>query len=561
LNAPLKEAARLYAARDYKAAEAVCRTITNAGPRHFDALHLLGVLLTLQDRPEDAVIYLRKAEAEWPDHVQLRVNLGNALLAAKRYGETVTVSRTGDAAALNNLGLAYRGLQQHEAAANAFRQAAQARWDYAPAWFNLANTLKKLGQLEPALQAATTALRVAPLDTPVARLADATNEIGQILLDLGRPEEALVTCRRFLKRHPDQTAVIWNMSLCLLLLGQFEEGRRAYEHRFDIAGHDKRPDEAIVLDPEQVAGKRVLILTEQGRGDMLQFIRYAPLLAEKGAIVAVQAYPDLVPLLAAMPGLSMVVSTDDPPPEADVVTSVMSLPLAFGTRPANVPYLSVPTDRPATTLGPSAQPRIGVAWSGSPHSRERSAIPADILAPLLALPGFEFPLPAERDHGNRPRLVRFVPGSHQPARAAFARFCRHRCFGRSNERDRHRRHSRRSPCRRDGQTGEINAAFQSRLALDVGAAGQPVVPHHAAISPAGKRRLDSGRPGRDCGVEFSLAFGIFTLFGGTILRLQPQAALQRQAGTEFGIVRGHHRVVRWQPPFRPIFVRGHAMHR
>ena len=69
----------------------------------------------------------------------------------------------------------------------------------------------------------------------MARLADATNEIGQILLDLGRPEEALVTCRRFLKRHPDQTAVIWNMSLRLLLLGQFEEGRRAYEHRFDIA--------------------------------------------------------------------------------------------------------------------------------------------------------------------------------------------------------------------------------------------------------------------------------------------------------------------------------------
>jgi hypothetical protein len=55
LDEPLKEAARLYAARDYAAAEAVCRTITHADPHYFDSLHLLGVLLTLQDQPEVAL--------------------------------------------------------------------------------------------------------------------------------------------------------------------------------------------------------------------------------------------------------------------------------------------------------------------------------------------------------------------------------------------------------------------------------------------------------------------------------------------------------------------------
>jgi hypothetical protein len=199
----------------------------------------------------------------------------------------------------------------------------------------------------------------------------------------------LAACRDFLKRHPDQKTVIWNMSLCLLLLGDFQHGWPAYEHRFGIAGHDERPAGAIVLDPAQVADKRVLILTEQGRGDTLQFIRYAPLLAERGATVLVQACADLVPLLTAMPGVASVVSTDDPRPPADLVTSVMSLPLAFGFHPANVPYLCVPPDR-QTHLGPGTRPRIGVAWSGSPHSRERSAMPAEILAPLLALPGFEF---------------------------------------------------------------------------------------------------------------------------------------------------------------------------
>jgi tetratricopeptide (TPR) repeat protein len=390
LNEPLKEAARLYAARDYPAAEAVCRAIIHADPHHFDTLHLLGVLLTLQDQPEVALPYLRQADTEQPGHALLRVNLGNALVAAKRYEEAVAVSQTGDAPALNNLGLAYRGLGQHDAAAQAFRRATEMRWDYAPAWSNLATTLTKLGRLEAALHAATTALRVAPLDTPVHRLADVTNELGQALLGLGRPQEALATCRGFLKRHPGQKTVMWNMSLCLLLLGQFEEGWRAYEHRFDVPGHDTRPEGVIVLDPSGVAGKRVLILTEQGRGDMLQFIRYAPLLAERGATVLVQAYPDLLPLLAAMPGVAAAVSTDDPRPEANLVTSVMSLPLAFGTHPANVPYLRVPPDRNRRSLGSKTRPRIGVAWSGSPHSLERSAMPAEALAPLLALPGYEF---------------------------------------------------------------------------------------------------------------------------------------------------------------------------
>ncbi|MEA2771524.1 MAG: hypothetical protein QOD93_4486 [Acetobacteraceae bacterium] len=390
MNDKPKEAAGFYAARDYLAAEAACRTIIHHDPRHFDALHLLGVVLTTQDRPGEALAFLRRAEAEWPDHALLRVNLGNALLATHQYKDAVAVSRTGDAATLNNLGLANRGLLQFEAAAGAFRQAIGMRWDYAAGWFNLATTLSELARLGEALQAATTALRVAPLDTPVHRLADISNETGRILMGLGRPEEALAVCRRFLKRHPGQTAVIWNMSLCLLLLGRFEEGWRAYEHRFDVPEHDKRPEGVIVLDPGRVAGKRVLILTEQGRGDMLQFIRYAPLLAERGATVCVQAYPDLVPLLAAMPCVAAVASTDDPRPAADLVTSVMSLPLAFGTQPANVPYLRVPPDRQVDRLGPRTRPRIGVAWSGSPQSYRRSAMPAKTLAPLLALPDFEF---------------------------------------------------------------------------------------------------------------------------------------------------------------------------
>lgn len=390
MNERLTEAARLYAARDFPAAEAVCRTIIRDDPADFDALHLLGVLLSRQDRHDEAVTWLRLAKEQRPNDALLWVNLGNALLATKRYQDVIDLTSTGGAGALNNLGLAHRGLAQHEAAETAFRRATEARWDHAGAWFNLAATLTKLGRLEESLDASRTAQRVAPLDTPLHRLADVTNEIGRTLMALGRPEEALAECRRFLKRHPDQHTVTWNMSLCLLLLGQFEEGWRAYERRFDVPEHDRRPNGAVVLDLARVAGKRVLILTEQGRGDMLQFIRYAPLLTAMGATICVQAYPDLVRLLAATPGVGSVISTDDALPEADFVTSIMSLPLAFGLHPAKTPYLTVPADCARIALGPRIRPRIGVAWSGSTHSYDRSAMPAEALAPLLALDELEF---------------------------------------------------------------------------------------------------------------------------------------------------------------------------
>jgi hypothetical protein len=168
---------------------------------------------------------------------------------------------------------------------------------------------------------------------------------------------------------------------------------------------------AAVLDIARVAGKRVLILQEQGRGDMLHFVRYAPLLTDRGATVMVQAYPDLVPLLKAMPGIAEVVSIEAPRPPVDAITSVMSLPLAFGTQPANVPYLRVPPEMSSQPdIRPDGRRRVGLAWSGSAHSYERSAMPAETLAPLFALQGFDFHcLQKDIEESDRAWLARARP--------------------------------------------------------------------------------------------------------------------------------------------------------
>jgi hypothetical protein len=188
----------------------------------------------------------------------------------------------------------------------------------------------------------------------------------------------------------------WNESLTRLMLGDYAQGWRLYERRFEVLAHDPPRPAAQVLDPAAVAGRRVLLFGEQGRGDVIQFARYLPMLAARGATVLVEAYSDLLPLLGEVPGVAAVAEPGGPVPPHDLLTPLLSLPLAFGTEldsiPAAVPYLRPPEARLAAwsaRLGPRVRPRVGLCWWGFQHIPKRS-IPGFMLAPLLGCEDLEF---------------------------------------------------------------------------------------------------------------------------------------------------------------------------
>jgi hypothetical protein len=187
----------------------------------------------------------------------------------------------------------------------------------------------------------------------------------------------------------------WNESLILLLLGHYAEGWRKYEGRWGIADHDPPRADACVLRLAGVAGRRVLLTAEQGHGDMIQFARYASLLAAQGARVTLQTYVELKPLMRTLDGVERVIAVGELEPPADLVTPLLSLPLAFDTRldgvPTAVPYVRAPARRVATwrrRLGPRSCPRVGLAWWGSQHIPKRS-ITIETLLPVLSCQGIE----------------------------------------------------------------------------------------------------------------------------------------------------------------------------
>jgi hypothetical protein len=198
---------------------------------------------------------------------------------------------------------------------------------------------------------------------------------------------------------PDFAEARFVESLVKLTLGDFAAGWSAYESRWEtaaLAPHRRNFTRPLWLGDRPLAGKTILLYAEQGYGDTIQFVRYAPRVAALGARVILEVQPELVRLLAGLEGIE-VIPHGDPLPAFDVQCPLMSLPLAFGTElsttPADMPYIVPPAPDGATgqELG-GPQPLVGLVWAGDrlhKNDANRSMRLATLL-PLLALPDLRF---------------------------------------------------------------------------------------------------------------------------------------------------------------------------
>ncbi|MDR3536906.1 MAG: tetratricopeptide repeat-containing glycosyltransferase family protein [Acetobacteraceae bacterium] len=425
-DAPIAEAAALYAAGNRDAAAACCLDLVARQPRHFEALHMLGVLCCNRRAYADAVGFLRRAERVRQDVGRLYSNLGNAYAGVRlhhqaevAYRRALALAPQPEASLLTDLAGAVSGAGRHVEAAALYQQALALRPDFSPARYNLARCLA--AQDRPAEAAAAFRLVLDAVATDPERQEMVASGLATALGACGDYAAAAALCRSILAQHPDSAPTAWNESLALLCLGRYAEGWAAYEARWRVANHDPPPPGSAVLDLAAVDGRDVLVLPEQGRGDLLQFARYAPMLAARGARVTLQVYRDVAPVLAALPGVR-VITQEHAAPAADCITPLLSLPLAFGTTaatiPAEVPYLHVPPDRMAAwqaRLGARVQPRIGLAWRGLQHIPYRSMAPA-MLAPLLAVGGCAFhALQKDITPSDRDWLARHGVAEHSAA--------------------------------------------------------------------------------------------------------------------------------------------------
>ncbi|MFZ0693638.1 MAG: tetratricopeptide repeat-containing glycosyltransferase family protein, partial [Alphaproteobacteria bacterium] len=337
-------------------------------PDYADALYSRGITLCDLKRPEEALASYDRALAIRPDHAE----------------------------ALNNRGITLCDLKRPEEALASFDRALAIGPDHAEALNNRGNALLDLKRPGDALLSFDRALAIGP------DYAEALNNRGIALRDLNRLDDALASHDRALAIKPDYVEAHFNEGLVRLLIGDFRRGWEKYEWRWEKEpgkGAKRNFPKPLWLNNGDIAGKTILLHSEQGLGDTIQFCRYAKIVSEKGGKVVLEVQPPLKALLAGTGGVDRVIGKGEVLPEFDYHCPLLSLPLAFRTTlesiPADIPYLAPAAERVqywARCLPQFKPLRVGIVWSGSPtHKNDRNrSIPLGRLAPLFDMPNIQF---------------------------------------------------------------------------------------------------------------------------------------------------------------------------
>ncbi|WP_083896894.1 tetratricopeptide repeat protein [Azospirillum sp. B506] len=396
-----EEAGRLYA------------QIAAHDPYFAPAINNLGLLHAAAGRNEAAVALLRRALALVPGSLNSWNNLASLLTRLDRRADAARIYRISaklrpdDPAVLNELGLLLDGLKRPDEACRAFARAVELD----PMEAEYANNLGAMLRNDRRLEEATRCFRRAIALNP--QHSGAYSNLGSTLKDRAIFWQALLAFRRATRLVPDFAGAHWNDSLLRLLLGDFVRGWQGYEWRWKH-GQLPSPQRSFTKprwDGSPLRGRRLLVYWEQGFGDVLQFVRYLPLLSQMadGQPVIFECQRPLLPALRGLSGVTLA-PTGEPLPDFDVQIPVMSLPALFGTRletvPSRVPYLSAEPELVAhwgERLTAPAQGgagggaggggggglKVGIVWAGSPtHGNDRNrSIGLAPFARLAAIPG------------------------------------------------------------------------------------------------------------------------------------------------------------------------------
>lgn len=375
-----------------------------ARPQSADILNNLGTVYLGVGRQQDALrVYARAVELS-PKNPSFAANLGVALLQVNQPAAAVALARKmlaqapGFAAMLNVLGNGLRRQGDLQGGLAAFRELVAVAPADPESYYNLGVALQDLWQMDEARAAYEKAIALNP--KPEARYY--VNH-GAALLKLHDIGAARQSYARAIELAPDLAEAHYNYAICLFLLGELEEAARHYEWRLkvDETSLSKPRDPGVPMwDGVPALDKTILLHSEQGLGDMIQFVRFAPVVAAMCKHVVVEVQKPLVTLFASsLPGITVIAKGSEVPPvdaHAPLMSLMAKLKLQLDDLPAvALPYLASDPARTALwkeKLGNKPGIKVAIVWQGNPKAKvdRGRSIPLLRLAPLLQLEGVRF---------------------------------------------------------------------------------------------------------------------------------------------------------------------------
>ena len=417
---------------DLEGAIASCRKALSIKPNYPEALSNLGNALQKQGDLEAAIISYRKALFIKPNYPEVLNNLGGALQEQRDLEGAIVSCRKALSIkpnypeALSNLGCILQEQGDLEGAIASCRKALSIKPNYPEALSNLGCILQEQGDLEGAIASCRKALSIKPnysealsnlgcilqeqgdLEGAIAscrkalsikpNYPEALSNLGCILQEQGDLEGAIASFRKALSINPHHPDIHFNLSCILLLSGDYDNGWKDYEWRLNKTEAMKTHAHLQVEQwngHNHSSGEKLILVSEQGLGDTLQFMRYVPYLRSMSMDVSLCAPPKLHSLIQS----SGITTTLYTPEEANTITTgkwlpLLSLPGYLNVRPDNplvdTPYIKVPKQKILEwkqKLAAEKRPIIGINWQGNPQIEKTNlagrSLPLSAFAPII----------------------------------------------------------------------------------------------------------------------------------------------------------------------------------
>jgi len=365
--------------QNYDAAIKYLRLALELDCTSFEGFYNLGSALEKKGTLKEAIDCYQKVIQLNPNFADAHIKLGRALQSEGQIDDAISCYQKiikinpNDAGIYFNLGVVLQDKGQLDEAISCYQKALALNLNIAGIHNNLGLAFQNKGRIDKAINCYQNAIKLDP------DFADAYNNLGISLQEKRQLNEAISCYRKAIQINPNFADAHWNLSLALLLSGNFEEGWREYEWRWKV---DKlivtsRKFSQTLFNLENIFERTILLHAEQGFGDNIQFIRYAPLLARSGAKVIVECHKELYSLFENIEGVHQVIGFNEQPPPSDLNCPILSLPRIFRTTletiPANVPYLTVSSLKTRRWkerfMRDQSKLRVGLVWHGNPNDK------------------------------------------------------------------------------------------------------------------------------------------------------------------------------------------------
>jgi FKBP-type peptidyl-prolyl cis-trans isomerase 2/TolA-binding protein len=365
-----------------------------------EAYHNIGVIYWKLKNFEEAISNLMYAINFNPFHALsyyhlgvIYQELGQIKKATNLYERALQIDPTLSSAYFN-LGVIHQDKEEYDFAIERYKKALEYSPENFGAYNNLGLCYLENENLDDAMASFQKSIELKP------DFAEAYSNIGNVYHNKLMLDEAINMYKKAIDIDPNYTDAHWNLAISYLLKGELEQGWKEYEWRWKTDEFHRPSFPKPIWNGEPIHGKKLLIITEQGLGDALQFLRYIPLIYKKGVKIIFTCSEELIPLIKNHEEISEIIPRNSIVPEFDYYCSLLSLPLIFNTTinniPQNIPYINA-TKKSIKywhnkLSNNQNKMKIGIVWAGNPKHKmdKKRSIPLKTYYPLFDLKGVAF---------------------------------------------------------------------------------------------------------------------------------------------------------------------------